>query len=247
MAGLDSNTKLLLHCDGTDGSTSFPDVSDNSHTVTAVATAQVDTAVKKFGTGSLMLDGNSDYLTIPDSNDFDIYGDLTTDWTIDFWMKVSEDPSSGFYKIVAHADSAQNYAIMIWYVSGIFIVNTRVGNVGKNSCSSSVGLGSSQNWHHFCFVKLNAHLAIYLDGTQIADATANATTTSANYLSIGARAITPGSENFFPGYIDEFRIQKSNFFNATPNSGKTDTITVPTEAYSSDTIIYRRNQAIIIA
>jgi hypothetical protein len=34
--------------------------------------------------------------------------------------------------------------------------------------------------------------------------------------------------------MDEIRIQKSNYFNAAPNVGKTNTITVPTEAYSAD-------------
>ena len=43
----DPYTKLLLHCDGTDGSTVFTD-STGKHTVTAQGTAQFDTAKKKF-------------------------------------------------------------------------------------------------------------------------------------------------------------------------------------------------------
>ena len=34
------------------------------------------------------------------------------------------------------------------------------------------------------------------------------------------------------GHIDEFRIQKGNYFNAAPASDDSDSITVPTEAYS---------------
>ena len=57
---VDEYQKLLLHCDGTDTSTSFPDASLSNHTVTANGNAQVDTAIKEFGTG---------------------------DFTIDFWMR----------------------------------------------------------------------------------------------------------------------------------------------------------------
>ena len=39
--GIDSDTQLMLYCDVTDGSTSFPDESDFDHTLTAVATAEV--------------------------------------------------------------------------------------------------------------------------------------------------------------------------------------------------------------
>jgi len=34
------------------------------------------------------------------------------------------------------------------------------------------------------------------------------------------------------GHLDELRIQNSNWFSASPNSGKTDTITVPTTSYT---------------
>jgi hypothetical protein len=41
----DANTKLLLHMDGTDGSTTFIDSSSSSHTITAVGNAQISTGV----------------------------------------------------------------------------------------------------------------------------------------------------------------------------------------------------------
>ncbi|MCP5011181.1 MAG: hypothetical protein GY942_14465, partial [Aestuariibacter sp.] len=45
----DSYTKLMLHCDGADASTTFTDDSASGHTVTPVADAQIDTAQSKFG------------------------------------------------------------------------------------------------------------------------------------------------------------------------------------------------------
>ena len=67
-----ADTKLLIHADGADGSTSFTDSSASGHTITANGNAQVDTDQKEFGTGSLLCDGTGDYLSIPDHADWDL-------------------------------------------------------------------------------------------------------------------------------------------------------------------------------
>ena len=61
MAADDAYTSLLSHFDGADASTTFTD--EVGHTINAVGNAQLDTAFYKFGTASLLLDGN-DYCTV---------------------------------------------------------------------------------------------------------------------------------------------------------------------------------------
>jgi hypothetical protein len=52
--------------------------------ITTVGHAQVDTAIKKIGTGSLLLDaGGDDRLTTPNNADF-AFG--AGDYTIEFWV-----------------------------------------------------------------------------------------------------------------------------------------------------------------
>ncbi len=52
VGGLDANTKLLLHCNGVDGSTTFTDSETTPKTVTVQGSAQIDTAQSKFGGAS---------------------------------------------------------------------------------------------------------------------------------------------------------------------------------------------------
>lgn len=85
--GNDGYTKLLLHCNGPDGSTNFVDDSASHHTVTAIDNAQLDTSEKKFGTASGLFSENYDFLSISDSVDWD-FG--TGDFTIDFWVRFSD-------------------------------------------------------------------------------------------------------------------------------------------------------------
>lgn len=85
--GIDSDAVLALHCDGTDGSTTFTDSSTTPHTITATNGAKVSTADVKFGTGSGVFDGTDDFLTTPDSADWDMDSGL---FTIDFWVRFDE-------------------------------------------------------------------------------------------------------------------------------------------------------------
>jgi hypothetical protein len=79
VSGIGSETKLLLHCDGSDESTTITDSSPTTaHTMTAVGNAKLDTTIKKFGTASLQLDGTGDWVTAPDDADFVLSGGTWT-------------------------------------------------------------------------------------------------------------------------------------------------------------------------
>ena len=82
MSGIDAYTKLCSHFNGADGATDYTDPVAGA--ATFGGTAQLDTAQKEFGTAALLLDGNSDYVTYPDSDDWS-FG--TGDFTIDFWIR----------------------------------------------------------------------------------------------------------------------------------------------------------------
>ena len=63
-------TSLLMHFNGTNGSTTMTDNSKNNFAVTAVGNAQLSTAQSKFGGSSLLLDGTGDYLTFASNSQF---------------------------------------------------------------------------------------------------------------------------------------------------------------------------------
>lgn len=240
MAGLNSNTKLLLHCNGSDGSTTFTDESDSNHTVTAVATAQIDTAVKKFGSGSLWLDGNSDYLSIPDSTDWDIFASTSDDWTIDFWVKLNLVGSFDCFFSQA-SDTSNRFSIEHRIGYGIYIY----GVIGGTPFLSGVATGeiADSNWHHIAVVKKANEIGIYKDGNQIRYETFSITATFSSDINIGRHAALG---RYVDGQMDEFRIQKSNYFGANPVSGLTDTITAPTEEYAAIVVpIYNKRYRII--
>jgi hypothetical protein len=80
----DSDTKLLLHFNGPNYSTTITDDGDTGHSPTTSGNAKLSTLYKKFGTASLYLDGSGDFVDVPDHADF-AFG--ASEFTIDFWFR----------------------------------------------------------------------------------------------------------------------------------------------------------------
>ncbi|HED05276.1 MAG TPA: hypothetical protein ENI61_01170, partial [Ignavibacteria bacterium] len=169
---------------------------------------------------SLLLDGNSDYLTIPDHADWDIVGSLIDDYTIDFWIKF--DSITATYVISQIVDGNNFWALQYGGGGFKFVAWSSGVNLSTNP---SGGVISDTNWHHVTLVKKDTIIAIYLDGIQVTfDTLLNTRTFNANMF-IGSRL---GASSYLNGNLDEWRIQKFNVFSANPVVGLTDTITVPT-------------------
>jgi len=224
VGGLDSDTKLLLHGDGQDGGKEIIDSGNTGHVVTQNETAQLKTDNKKWGSSSCYFDGDSDYLSIPDSADWDI----STNFTIDFWVKHNNITGLQYY--MAQFEDVENRWILTHSDTAGLRFAIRSANVWIVDFNGSTI--TDTNWHHIALCKVGNDYGIYLDGTQGGYLNDSDIDTFAGDLLIGNLA--SGYSYFFDGYMDEIRIQHSNIFNASPSTGNTDTITVPTTEHSSD-------------
>jgi hypothetical protein len=183
--------------------------------------AQIDTYIKKFGTGSIMFDGTDDYLSIPDSDDW-YFG--TGDFTIDFWARFYNPSTSGQHFVSQLSAPTARFDL---YWSGSRIqVEWWDGAVSPKYYSAYTDILSlnADQFYHIALVRNGATLYIFLDGISLNVNSSNPLGSndvgniSAN-LCIGCH----GSSLWFRGWIDEFRISKgiarwvSNF---TPPTGE---------------------------
>jgi hypothetical protein len=216
----DTDTKLMLHGDGADASTTITDSSSGGKTVTAVGAAQIDTADKVFGSASvLMTTPGSDYLTNADHADFDLG---TGDFTIDFRFKSNKDFSDSQYiSTFVGPDTNDTFIIVSynWEHSRFSIVPYPV----SINLTASI---SKNTWYHFAITRNGTNLRVFLDGTQVGSTTTNSTNiTSSSAMFIGAQHNNQANLSF-SGWIDEFRFIKGT-------AVWTSNFTPPTAAYSA--------------
>ena len=181
------------------------DASANNHTVTAYGDAAISSAQSKFGGNSLAVDGNGDYLSIPDSNSFNFGND---DFTIECFIRPDSINTSGMTSSVAtfvdHDSNAgttgawfsfsQQNATLLWSVNNGTLITT-------SSCLSAA------TWHHVVAVRAGNTTTIYCDGINVGSAS-----DTQNYTDSSSRVLYIGKQNsntrLFTGYIDDLRISK---------------------------------------
>ncbi len=192
-----ADVSLLLHGDGTSGSTTITDSSSTPKTITVNGNAQIDTAVKKFGTGSIEFDGTGDYLTAPDDAAWDLG---SSDFTIEAWVYPTASPAQPI--IVGQWTSSYAWVLLLSndgnrYLRGL-LYN---GSFNDYVSTSALSLNS---WNHCAFVREGNTVSLYLNGTSVYSTTfTGSVSTSTSALSIGANS-AGGSP--FQGYLDDIRI-----------------------------------------
>jgi len=221
---------LLLDGDGTSGSTTFTDKSSSSHTITVNGDTQVDTTVKKFGSGSIEFDGTGDYLSISDSEDFNMgSGDFTAEcWAYFDSLSTTEPFIMGQWSGNV-GGTTLNWAIMLSTNTGYvrFITSSNGSGVLFDLSTSTTSFSlSTSTWYHIAAVRNGNSFKIFVDGVERASTTnSSALYNATNAFTIGAES--DGQQQAMNGYLDDIRITKGV-------ARYSNSFTPPTAALSAD-------------
>jgi hypothetical protein len=207
----DANTVVLLHGEGTNGSTTITDsAAGGSFSWTASGNAQVSTAVAKFGDASLLFDGNGDWVQ---STGFNMSSIADSNWTIDFWLYPTayddgSSPRTG--GIIGGTTGSAN----TWYIR----LTNALGNIGFTGIESGTvwGIGSPSGVFplnegtHYAMVR-DADLGLYThyaNGINIGTLASTVNIEVASTTTIGkfSNNSAPQTVFYYEGYIDEVRI-----------------------------------------
>lgn len=200
-----SSVTLLLHLDGTNGSTTFTDTSPSPKTLTAVGSAQINTAEAKFGQSLLLntANGYANYLTTPDNVGFQF---STGAFTMEAWIYLISKPRNIAAVI---ATGTAGFGAGSYY----FVVDSsnklQFGGSGVNALMSTSTISTGQ-WYHVAVSRSETTTRIFINGTLEDTETSDSTSYnfSTDNLLIGRNGWDSSGTQGFHGYIDEVRITK---------------------------------------
>jgi hypothetical protein len=182
-----------------------------------VGNAQISTSVKKFGTGSIALDGTGDYLTSPISSTL-AFG--AGDFTVECWVYATN--TSALRNIIGNYNGTLSTASFVLQMEstgritgGIYSGSSFVGPTSSASISATT-------WTHIALVRNGTSIKLYINGTN------DGSTTSSSVANTPSGIFSVGAEQgsyAWNGYIDDLRITKG-FARYTSN------FTAPTAAFA---------------
>jgi hypothetical protein len=156
--------------------------------------AKLTTAIKKFGTASLALDGTGDYITVASNPDF-AFG--TGDFTIETWVYRNNVTGNQY---LFDLRNATNPGLPLLYFAATSLVYY------ANGANRIIGTMSTTGaWVHIALVRSGSNNMLFVNGTQLGSTWVDNTSMAQATLTIGASYVATSPLN---GYIDDFRVTK---------------------------------------
>jgi len=190
--------------DGSDGSTTFTDNSNDGRTVTVLGGAQIDTSQAKFGGAAGLFDGSGDYLNVTNTS---ALIDFASELTIECWIRTDLSQISTVFSTREATPEGINLYTLTGGEVEFFCYGTGGGTVA--TATTPTGTINANTWHHLAFTRNSSGVwTIWVDGTSEATDTETGTAAQGDtYFAIG-RMNRSADNFFFDGWIDDFRITK---------------------------------------
>lgn len=163
-----------------------------------IGDAQIDTAVKKYGTGSIEFDGTGDWLLMPNNPDQQLG---TGNFTIEFWVYLATGDIGSTRGLVAKGTSTTGWLVSLNTTEKVVFTFT-------TSTITSTGSINLNSWNHIAVVREGTgsnQTKIYINGANDGTGTVSTDFNQTTVMYVGANR-TGG--NPMKGFIDDLRITK---------------------------------------
>lgn len=197
-----SNVKLNCHMSGSNGGTTFTDTSTGAKTITVNGNAQTSTAQAQIGSSSGLFDGTDDYLTVPDSADWD-FG--TGDFSIEMWVRTANNANRQVL-ISNYLNSTTGWTLQISTTTAGRLHLGLTGDGAEYDSTVNYLPMTTTTWRHVAASRVSGILLIFVGGECVfAVPDTQNITGSSQPLYIG-RLTTALTTIDFNGHMQELRV-----------------------------------------
>jgi hypothetical protein len=195
-----SSVSLLLHGNGTNGSTTITDSSSNAVSVIPYGNTAISTTQSKFGGGSIYFDGTGDYALPAAGAGFTFGLDA---FTIETWIYLDGSQASYAGALGGGPTSAGSFALFSAFGNAKLTLNIYSG---PQIIAPTTLLNQ---WVHVAVVREGTgtdQTKMYINGTSAGSMTYSTNITFNSFV-VG-RSYVNENQEYMNGFIDELRVTK---------------------------------------
>ena len=181
------------------GTGEFVTTTKPKKTLSRFGDSQLDTAQKKFGTASILLDGTEDNVKVPDDQDF---GFGTANWCLEAFIRPNS--VTGTQRIFDLRNASATDTAPTMYLNGTAL-HYAVGNTSQ----INGGTLATGTWYHVAVARQGGTTKLFLDGTELGTYTDSNDYGTTKPVVIGSNYAASPVEAF-NGHVDEVRISKAS-------------------------------------
>lgn len=185
-----SNVALLLHGDGSNGSTTFTDSSSHHRSISLGGNAQISTAQFKFGGASMLFDGTGDWA-------FSSGNTTSTSFTVECFYYTGLGSTATYYLF----DIGNYWKLRSVPADGAWRLYRDV----TGGYYATTGTPTTNTWTHIALVLTSTTMKLYQNGNLIATDTDNFPAPNGNVTLATDDAHRNTGTGKYNGYIDDFR------------------------------------------
>ena len=180
----------------------------STKTITSNGNAAASSDQSNFYSGSFEFDGTGDYLSVPQSTDFQ-FSSSAIDFTIEAHVYGSAF-SGAFTTIAAVWGGGGSEGQWLFSVNASGVLGFAWSPHSNSANFISGGTLSTNKWHHVAVTRSGNTFRLFLDGAETASGTSSATNSNNTQLSVGRYAIgySAYDSSEWEGYIQDVRIYK---------------------------------------
>jgi hypothetical protein len=178
-----------------------------------VGDAKVNTAIKKFGAGSIAFDGTGDYLKFPVSAD--LFNPYRGEYTVEMWVYPVSLASGGtgssrYGTLICQQALGSSIQWGFGFNSSGNLVYTYWNGSSTVQITSNGPAIAANTWSHVGFTYTSSGIRLFTNGllTSATAMTGTPSTSTTESIFIGIEGRTGGGELYYNGYIDDLRISK---------------------------------------
>jgi hypothetical protein len=154
---------LVGNENGSDGSSTFDDASNNNHTIITTGNAQWDSAQSPSGLStSILFDGTGDLISAADHASLDIGG---SEFTLDGWLRTTT--TVGTYTFFCKQGTAASFnagPVIVAVGTSLQFYASSNGTSFDIASARVIGTIAADTWYHFCVMRSGNTFSTHLNG-----------------------------------------------------------------------------------